>query len=451
MVNKGFRHNIKNTLKPFDQWFVVIVLVMIILNAVFLSEALAVNRTELPNGIVILTKPVTTNSIVSTVISLKMGSLYETDEMAGLCTLMQDTLQKGTTTRTSEQIALELESLGTHLSTSSSREYGTVAIQSTSESLYKSLEILYDLIQNATFPEDAVTLQKKLQIRTILTQYDQPIYRAIDLMVDAHYGKHPFHKPSMGYPETIETFSREDVVSMYKKIYIPNNMVVTMVGNFDEKQLIKHITDNLGSLPRSNDLVTVPYEDINYTERSAPVEKIETRDTAASWFTIGWFAPTLNDADYYAMEVLDAITGGSMNSRLFIAIREKRGLAYQVASFFNARKESGIYVAYIGTKPESYEEAKKVLLDEVKFMGIEEPTSEEIKLSKSYLKGMNIMSQESNSGQASQYSHYEILGIGYDFVNSYNKNIDKITAKDILRIGKKYLNENYTLGGVLAQ
>lgn len=429
----------------------VLLLVFLTFNFVSISEALAVNKTELPNGLIILTKSVKNNNIVSVVVSMKIGSLYETDDKAGLCTLMQDTLRKGTKTRTSDQIALELESMGTDLSTSSNREYGTVEIQSTSESLYKSLDILYDLLQNATFLEEALALQKRLQIRSILTMYDQPIYRAIDLMVEAHYGKHPFHKPRMGYPETIEKFSREDVIDMYNKTNIPNNMVITAIGNFDEKRFIKDITDNLGSLPQSKEPVKVNYDNEDYFARSGPVEKIETRDIAACWFALGWSAPTLNDEDYYAMEVLDAITGGSMNSRLFIAIREKRGLAYQVSSFFNARKESGIYVAYIGTKPSSYDEAKKVLISEVRQMGIDEPTPEEIKLAKSFLKGMNIMSQESNSGQASQYGHYEILGIGYDFVDKYNKRIDKVTAPEILGAGKKCLTENYAMGGVLAQ
>ena len=197
--------------------------------------------------------------------------------------------------------------------------------------------------------------------------------------------------------------------------------------------------------------ILINYINEDYLQRSEPVEKIETRKTAASWFALGWLAPNLLDMDFYSIEVLDAITGGSMNSRLFIAIREERGLAYQVSSFYNARVVSGIYIAYIGTKPESYNEAKEVLIDEVLRLGIEKPTSEEIKLAKSFLKGMNIMSQESNSGQASQYGYYELLGPGYDFVNSYNKKIDKITASDILRIGKKYLHNNYSLGGVLAK
>ncbi|HDY88956.1 MAG TPA: insulinase family protein, partial [bacterium] len=413
---------------------------------------MAVNRTELPNGLVIITKPVKTNSIVSVVVSLRMGSLYEDDRNAGLCTLLQDTLQKGTETRTSEQIALELESMGTRLSTTSNREYGTVEIQSTSENLYKSLDIFYDLLQNAIFPEKEIDLQKRLQIQDILTRYDVPLYRAIDLMVDAHYGKHPFHKPRMGYPETIRKLSRDEVMKMYKETFVPNNMVISVVGNFDEKQIINNITDNLGSLLKSEETATVSYEEEDYHSRSAPVEKIETRETAANWFSIGWSAPTLNDKDYYAMEVLDAITGGSMNSRLFIAIREKRGLAYQVSSFYNARVESGIYVTYIGTKSSTYNEAKKVLIDEVRQMGIKEPLSEEIKLARNFLQGMNIMSQESNSGQASQYAYYELLDLGYDFVNRYNENINKITASDILRVGRKYLIiENYALGGVLAK
>ncbi len=429
----------------------VFVVVFLALNSIFVSEALAVKKTELPNGLVIITKPMKTNNIVSFVITLKMGSLYETDESAGLCTLMQDTIRKGTKSRTSEQIDLELESMGTLLTTYSSREHGTIEIQSTSESFYKSLDILYDIVRNATFPEDTIELQKQLQIRSIYMRYDQPIYRAIDLMVDAHYGKHPFHKPRMGYPETIEKFKREEITVMYKKVYAPNNMVITVVGNFDEKKLINNIKDNLGSLPGSNELAFVPFEEENRLERPAPVEKIETRDTAASWFVMGWEAPVLDDPEYYPMELLNGIAGGSMNSRLFIAIREERGLAYQVGSSFDARKESGIYFAYIGTKPESYDESKKVLLDELYSMGLEEPSPEEITLVKNYLKGMNIMSQESNSGQASQYGYYEVLGVGYNFVDTYNGKIDKVSAEEILRVGKKYLNKNFAMGGVLAQ
>ena len=238
---------------------------------------------------------------------------------------------------------------------------------------------------------------------------------------------------------------------MYKKVYVPNNMVITVVGNFDEQKLINNIKDNLGSLPGSNELAFVPFEEENRLERPAPVEKIETRDTAASWFVLGWEAPVLDDPEYYSMELFNGIAGGSMNSRLFIAIREERGLAYQVGSSFDARKESGIYFAYIGTKPESYDESKKVLLDELYSMGLKEPSTEEITLVKNYLKGMNVMSQESNSGQASQYGYYELLGVGYNFVETYNGNIDKVTAEDIFQVGKKYLNKNFAMGGVLAQ
>ena len=95
--------------------------------------------------------------------------------------------------------------------------------------------------------------------------------------------------------------------------------------------------------------------------------------------------------------------------------------------------------------------SKQVLLDEVHHMGIEKPTPEEIELAKSYLKGMHIMSQESNSGQAIQYGHYELLGIGYEFVNIYNEKVDSVSAEDILRVGEQYLTDKYALGCVMAK
>jgi predicted Zn-dependent peptidase len=413
-----------------------------------IPEAAELTKTILPNGITILTKPSAANNIVSVVVTLKMGSLYETDAQAGLSTLMQDTIQKGTTTRSSEQIAIDLESLGTRLSASSGREIGNVSLISTSEKLYDSMKILYDILVNPSFPDDIVELQKDLQTRNILIRYDQPIYLAMDLMVDAHFGSHPFHKPALGYEETIESFNRDDILAMYSKIYVPNNMVITAVGNFDEKKFVGAIRSNLGSLPRGSEPVKVGGE---IPDRTDIAQKIETRETAASWFALGWPSPRLTDSDYYAMEMLNCITGGSMDSRLFVAIREKRGLAYQVSSFTNPRMDAGIYVAYIGTKPESYEEAKQVLVDEVRLMGKEAATDEEIRNAKKYLEGMHIMGQESNEGQASLYGTYETLGVGSKFVDDYVPGIERVSADDIISAGRKYLMIPYALGAVLAK
>lgn len=412
------------------------------------SEACALKRTRLSNGLTVITKPAKANNIVSVVVTLHMGSLYETDEEAGLSTLMQDTIVKGTTTRSSEQIALELESMGTRLSSSADREYGMVSLQSTSESLYKSLDILFDIMTNATFPQDTVDLQKKLQAQSILLRNDQPLYRAIDLLVDAHYGTHPFHKSRLGYPETIESFTRDDLAVLYREVYNPNNMVITAVGNFDENQFIETVKKTLGILPKGHEMVKVPG---NIPERKAPVEKVEKRETAACWYALGWPSASLADPDMYAMDVLNGITGGSMNSRLFVAIREKRGLAYQVSSFVNARRENGVFVAYIGTKPSSYEESKQVLIDEIRAMAEKEATPEEIENAKSYLKGMDIMEQESNAGQAEKYGLYELLGMGYEFVDEYGPGIDKVTSRDIIDAGKKYLTKPYSFGGVLTE
>ncbi len=423
-------------------------LTFLFMQCAFSVEAQTVKKTRLDNGLVILTKPLTTNNIVSVVVSLRMGSLYENDAQAGLSTLMQNTVLKGTKTRSSEQIAEELESMGTRIGASADREYGTVSIQSTSESLYESMTVLQDILEHATFPQDAVDLQKHLQVRGIRARHDQPLYKAVELMAEAVYGSHPFHKPVLGYPETVEALTRDDLVKAYTGIYVPNNMVITAVGNFDEARFIAEVTGTLGKLASGKGPEKVPGEIPDHT---APVVKTESRETAANWFVLGWTAPSVTDPDYFAMEVLDAITGGSMNSRLFVAIREQRGLAYQVSSFFNSRMDSGLFAAYIGTKPETYEEARNVLLAEIFRMKNEAATSEEITLAKNYLRGMYIMSLESNAGQASRYGQYEVLGLGYDFGERYLPGIERVTAEDVVRIAEECLGEGYSMGGVLAK
>jgi predicted Zn-dependent peptidase len=168
------------------------------------------------------------------------------------------------------------------------------------------------------------------------------------------------------------------------------------------------------------------------------------RVSEAEWLVMGYLAPPIASKDYAAMKVLDSIMGGSMNSRLFTELRDKKGLAYQVGSMYPSRLGPSIFATYIGASPENHDGVVAGILEEVERIKNEPVPEEELERAKTYIKGTFIMSQESNMGQASLYGTYEMLGVGYQFVDQYPALIGEVTAEKVQQAARAYLNF-YTL------
>lgn len=408
----------------------------------------SVEKTVLDHGLTILTKESTANDIVAVEVLLCMGVRYETEEQAGLSDLIQHLLLKGTTTRTAEQLATGIEAIGARLAASAGRDYGTVSLLCTRDRLDQGLALLFDVLQNATFPEPEIIREKDLTLRRIKAREDQHLSHTLDLLVETHYGVHPYHKPVLGYPHTVERFDRP-LITMFRDAYfVPNNMIFSAVGHFESRALIEQIGSHFGSVP-ARPLPLLKEE--NLSDRAKSKDLFKKRDIQGAWIGIGYSAPTVTDVDYPAMEVLESITGGSMNSRLFIELREKRSLAYQVGSIYSARPGPSLYAAYIGTRSDQFEQARDGILVEMERLCAEPVTEEELLLAKTYLKGTFIMGQERNISQAGLLARCELMGLGYDFVDRYPALIDKVTEADVLGVARKHLREPYALSAVLPE
>ena len=401
--------------------------------------------TVLKNGLKILTKASKANDIVAVGVLLRMGSRYETDEQAGLSDLTQHLLLKGTESRTAEALAVQMDSEGIRLSASAGKDYGAVALLTTSEHLGKGLELLFDVLKHARFPEDKVVQEKEMVLRRIKARRDYLLSRAMDQLVETYYQRHPYHKPILGYPETVERFDRARIVDFYRTHFVPNNMLFSAVGNFDDQALIGQIKTKWGNAPM-RPLPSFP--EAALPVRDAPEAAFEERDNHAAWIAIGYDAPALGHPDYAAMTVLDAILGGSMSSRLFAELRDKRSLAYQVGSHYAVHPDASLYAMYIGTSEERFADARDGVLNEVEKLRSEPVLAEELRTAKTYLKGTFVMGQERNAAQATLMAAYEFLGLGYPFIEEYPKRIERVTREDVLRVARTYFSGPYTLGAV---
>ena len=177
-------------------------------------------------------------------------------------------------------------------------------------------------------------------------------------------------------------------------------------------------------------------------------EVYEERDSSAAWIVLGYPAPSFGEEGYHEMQVVNAVLGGSMDSRLFSRLREKMGLAYQVSSVYRTYSGPSFLAAYIGTDPKRYREALRELTSEIEKIAVEEPRGKELERAKKYLKGVFLIGNETMSARAARRGKFEILGLGYDYGETYLKEIERVTAEGIREVAEKHF-QTYALGAVV--
>jgi zinc protease len=406
-----------------------------------------VTKKVLENGLTILVKESKANDVVAVQLALGMGAKFEGDREAGISRLLQQSMLKGTETRTAEQVANEIESVGGRINAGSTKEVGFLQLTCTSEGLGTVLDVFFDVISNPSFPLDEVNKEKALQIRRIRERKDQLLASTVDLVQEALYGSHPFHKPAEGYEETVQTLGRDQVLEAYKRFYRPDNMVIAAVGNLDSEKFVKEVEKRLKAVRATGKKLTVELPTVTLAE---PRTKLYHKESSSAWIVIAYPAPGPSQNDYLPVQVLDSVLGGSMNSRLFTELRDKKGLGYQVGSFYAGYSRDAFVGAFIGTRPDKFEVARDGILEEIGKVCSGGITDEELVNAKTYLRGSFIIDLESNASQANSFVNNECVGIGYDFADRYLDGIGNVTKDDVLKAADTYFG-SYALGSILPE
>jgi len=404
-------------------------------------------KTVLGNGLTVLVKESKANDVVAIQLALGMGAKFESDSEAGVSKLVQQSLLKGTKTRTAEQIADEIESAGARINAGTTKEVGFIQLNCTAEGLDRVLDVFFDVILNPTFPVEEVNKEKSLQVRRIRERKDQLLASTVDLTQEVLYQQHPFHKPGEGYEETVETLGREQVLEAYKRFYRPENIVIAAVGNLDSKKFLKEVKNRMSVLKASGKRLAVELPSLSLTE---PRTKLEHKESSSAWIVLAYLVPGPSQNDYLSAQVLDCVLGGSMNSRLFTELRDKKGLGYQVGSFYAGYSRDAFVGAYIGTKPDKFEVARDGIIEEVGKIRSSGITDEELTDTKKYLRGVYVINMESNGSQANSFANTECVGVGYDFADRYLDGVGEVTKDDVLKVAETYFG-SYALGSILPE
>lgn len=403
---------------------------------------LDVERYVLENGLVVLLSENHTNSSVSISALVQAGSRFEPDAKAGLASLVGELIDEGTATRTSDEIAEAVEAVGGRLITMGDYQASGVRAAFLSADISVGLEIAADVLMNATFPEDKVRQQIGRRMAQIKSRLDVPRVQASDEFNEEVFKGHPLHRPPVGYEHTVADLTRADMIDFYRRYYVPNNTILTIVGDINKAEVKKQIEEVFGKWEKAADFKqpVIPRP----AKASAPVEKFVAAPKEQVNIFMGHLGVERMNADYYSLLVMDTILGSSpgFTSRIPRILRDEQGLAY--STFSNITASAGIdpgrFVAYIGTSPENLGKATAGLRREIIRIWEEPVTPEELESAKAYLTGSFVFDFQTNAQIADFLIDAEIYKLGYDYLEKYPELIRATTVEEIARVTRAYLD-----------
>lgn len=388
----------------------------------------------LPGGARVALRPTRANEIVALKVYGRMGPLHEGAGESGLSNLLQEMLLHGTRSHTEEEFQDALADLGAKLDTSTANDYGSVTLRVARRELGGALDLLEEVLVQPALEADELAKEKVRVLNRIKAQNDSLLTAAFELFRETFYGEHPYHKPILGYPKSVRALPPGTLHDARGRFYQPRNLVFSAVGDFDPDDLLARI--GRLALPEANGTPEAQPAGTVRLERSRQVSR--RRESLASWLVLGFPAPSYEDPEYAAARLLDAILGGSMNSRLFMELREKRGLAYQVSSYYNDQRSHSYLAGYIGTSASKFDEARQAMLREFLRIAEERVPDAELDRAKNYLRGAYIVSAETNGAQASRLGKYELYGLGQDFGDRLLERMAAVTPEEIRAVGETW-------------
>lgn len=407
-------------------------------NAQKISENCGTSKYIIDNGATLLINENKNNDIIAISIIAQGGEFLE--NIAGEGTLTAGTLLKGTKKYSAQELAQILDENGIKISPACSDDFFIINVQTTTSQIEKTLEILDEIVNNATF-EDYELEKKRSEILSKIKQSrDVPMNIAVENFKTKIFENSVYSNTNKILEKTLPQIQRSDVVKYYNKILDSKNIIISVNGNVKTEDMITA----LGNIFNDKNNPKIDYANYQVTKlNEAKVVSQSIKDIQTAWLFMGWQASSAkNKKEMITLKVINTILGSGLSSRLYQNLREQDGLAYQLGSSYSPKMLSGSFITYIGTNPETLAYSERKIMNEISRLKMEFVSDSELQDAKDRLKGTFVIALETNSEKASVIGLFEAYGLGYDFLNTYIKMIDDVTASDIVNIANKYFNNN---------
>lgn len=406
----------------------------------FLSQQPQIQRTVLKNGIVVLAIENPAADIISTRIFIRAGSQWEPRNKAGLAHLLSAVITKGTEQLSSLEIAERIESMGANLNAEATTDYFLLSLKTVSDDWPDILQLAGQILRSPSFPDDEVELEKYLAIQDIRSQKEQPFTIAFDQLRQAMYREHPYALSVLGTEATVSELSRSDLELFHQTYFRPDNIVISLAGRVTPEAAVAQVEQVFGDWqPPETALLTQQLPSVT----SQPCQVITLQETQQSVVMLGYLAASLQDTDYSTLKLLNTYLGNGLSSRLFVELREKRGLAYDVSAFYPTRQSTSTFIVYMGTAPDNTETAMVGLRTEVERLCSDPLSIDELQTAKNKLLGQYALGKQTNAQLAQVYGWYETMGLGLEFDTQFQQNIISVTSEMAQAVASRHFIEPY--------
>jgi predicted Zn-dependent peptidase len=385
-------------------------------------------RDVLDNGLRILTERMTQVRSISVGVWLTRGSRHENAERSGIAHFVEHMLFKGTATRSAEDIAQAIDSIGGQLDAFTAKEYASYYIKVLDEHLPLALDILSDIVRNPAFGPEDVEREKRVVVEEIKMVEDTPDDLVHEIFTQGFWENHPLGRPILGTRETVESFTSDLLRSYFAGAYTAPNLIISAVGNLEHARVRDLVAEKFGSLGSTGEAAGEQAPTV------VPKVLIRTKELEQSHLCLGASSYPQNHDDRYASYVLNTLLGGSMSSRLFQNVREKRGLAYAVFSGLSAYRDAGSFTIYAGCANEAVGEVIDLVVEELRTVRQSPVPQVELQRSKDHLKGSLMLSLENTASRMSHLARQEIYFDRQFSLDETLQGIERVTPDDVQRV-----------------
>ncbi|MEN9253233.1 MAG: pitrilysin family protein [Thermostichales cyanobacterium BF3_bins_165] len=400
--------------------------------------------TRLDNGIRLLVVQDPLIPIMAVHMGFARGTTLIPANQAGLGSLFAAVLTKGTSRHGSQEIAQLLGDWGARLSVETGPDTTEILAKCVEEDFAALLELLAAMIQTPTFPPQEVEREQLLLLQAIRSRQEQ-ILGSLYEKVCAHlYGDHPYAQPPLGTVETVQALSREDLIWCHRQICQPQDMVITVVGSLAGEQVVEVVERHFGSWdPEPRVQPSLPA-----IMPVAPGRLLVPQDSQQTTIMLAYLGCGAGSVDFTPLSLLMHYLGNGLSSRLFVELREKQGLAYEVSAFLALRRHPAPFVVYLATAADNTQRALAGLEQEMALLCQEPiPAATWLRVQRQVV-GQYMLSQQTHMQIAQRLGSYELLGLGHQFAQRYPQQIQQTTPQLAWEVAQKYLhNPTLALAG----
>jgi len=359
-----------------------------------------------PDGLRLITVPMGNTRSVTVLVLVATGSRYENIKNSGVSHFLEHLMFKGTTRRPgSLDISHELDSIGADYNAFTSKEYTGYYVKCADDKIDTAFDVISDIFQNSKFDEKEMDKERGPIKEEINMYFDDPLSRVGLLFDELIYGDQPLGWNIAGKKETVDVIRREDVVNYFSSHYFAKSTVICVAGNINLEAAKKRVAKYFNNAREAEIVKPIPA----ISDQTAPRLKIFNKHTDQTHVNLGFRAYGCLHPRLDTLEALSFILGGGMSSRLFVEIREKRGLAYRIGTSTTSYNETGDFTVHAGLNNKNLVSALEITLKEIKRIASELVSEEELRRTKDYAKGRLAIALETSDAWASFYGQQELL------------------------------------------